>query len=155
MGRRVVQNEQKGLDRAEYGRDLLNELSAKLSAEFGNGASRSNLEYMRRFYLAYPGRALSISQTVSGKSARLPISKSVSRQSNSSVIQKKSGQLLESERQPQLAFTLSWSHYVFLIGLKPEERSFYEIEATHGRDNRPKESKYSRPRVPALLAEQK
>ncbi len=56
IGRRIVEQEQHGSDRAEYGREILKDLSARLAAEFGAGFSRSNLEYMRRFYLAYPDR---------------------------------------------------------------------------------------------------
>jgi hypothetical protein len=74
IGRRIVEQEQKGKNRAEYGSDLLNYLSARLSSEFGSGFSRSNLEYMRRFYLAYPKRAFQIPQTVSGKSRGITIS---------------------------------------------------------------------------------
>ncbi len=133
IGRRIVEKEQEGKDRAEYGRDLLNELSSKLSAEFGSGFSRSNLEYMRRFYLAYPGRALPIPQTLSGESIalpRLPKNQAASDQSkNSLIVQTLSGQSSDVGITAQPSFSLSWSHYVFLIGLKEAERSFYEIEA--------------------------
>jgi predicted nuclease of restriction endonuclease-like (RecB) superfamily len=129
IGRRIVEQEQHGKDRAEYAKDLLNDLSARLSSEFGNGFSRSNLEYMRRFYLAYPDRISQISQTVSGKSVRLKIGQTVSGPSVTAPIsQTLSGVLANSQSQPP--FTLSWSHYVFLIGIKEAERNFYEIEAT-------------------------
>jgi len=129
IGRRIVEEEQKGKNRAEYGSDLLNDLSARLSSEFGSGFSRSNLEYMRRFYLAYPERAFQISQTVSGKSRGITVSQNVSDQSGvARISQTLSGILANDQSQPP--FSLSWSHYVFLIGLKEAERSFYEIEAT-------------------------
>lgn len=129
IGRRIVEQEQKGKNRAEYGSDLLNDLSARLSSEFGSGFSRSNLEYMRRFYLAYPERAFQIPQTVSGKSRGITISQNASDQSGVAPIsQTLSGILANDQSQPP--FTLSWSHYVFLIGLNEAERSFYEIEAT-------------------------
>ena len=67
IGRRIVEHEQQGEQRAEYGKALLKELSAELSAEFGRGFSRSNLEYMRKFYLTYQDRAVMISQMSSGK----------------------------------------------------------------------------------------
>ena len=67
IGRRIVEHEQHGADRAEYGKELLKELAARLTGEFGGGFSRSNLEYMRRFYLAYSDRLPQISQTLSGK----------------------------------------------------------------------------------------
>jgi hypothetical protein len=55
IGRRIVEEEQGGADRAQYGKEVIRELAARLTSEFGNGFSKSNLEYMRRFYIAYPG----------------------------------------------------------------------------------------------------
>jgi DUF1016 N-terminal domain len=69
IGRRIVEQEQQGAERAQYGKEILRELAARLTAEFGKGFSRSNLEYMRRFYLVYPDRSSRIiPQTASGKS---------------------------------------------------------------------------------------
>src|SRR3954451_2977877 len=56
VGRVIVEDEQQGVARAEYGRRLLEELSRRLSAEFGRGFDRTNLQQMRNFYLAYPIR---------------------------------------------------------------------------------------------------
>ena len=67
IGRRIVEHEQQGAERAEYGKALLKGLAAELSAEFGNGYSKSNLEYMRRFYLLYRNKSGQIAQTVSGQ----------------------------------------------------------------------------------------
>lgn len=67
IGRRIVEHEQKGAKRAEYGKELLKELSSQLTAEFGRGFSEDNLALMRRFYLAFTGR-VPISETVSRKS---------------------------------------------------------------------------------------
>lgn len=93
IGRRIVEEEQKGIARAAYGKQLLVELSAELTAEFGAGFSATNLKLMRQFYFFY---APKIGQTPSDQSP----------------------------------FCLSWSHYVFLVGIAGEaERSFYEIEA--------------------------
>lgn len=120
IGRRIVEQEQQGTNRAQYGREIIKDLAARLTEDFGNGFSKSNLEYMRRFYLAYPGRISPIAQTLSGQFTRrrkptssLPIAQTVS------------GQFTE-----KTAFTLSWSHYIFLLGLDDNQRSFYEIEAT-------------------------
>ena len=57
-----IQHEQENRERAYYGKQTLKQLSKELTAEFGKGFSRSNLQNMRAFYLAYP-----ICQTVSGK----------------------------------------------------------------------------------------
>jgi predicted nuclease of restriction endonuclease-like (RecB) superfamily len=129
IGHRIFEQEQSGLDRAEYGQELMKELAARLTEEFGTGFSLSNIKYMRQFYLAYPDRVPRIGQTVSGQSKGLRISQTASGQSIPAPIsQTLSGILGNAQSQP--AFGLSWSHYVFLIGMKEAERSFYEIEAT-------------------------
>jgi len=130
IGRRIVEQEQQGADRAQYGKEILLDLAARLTGEFGNGFSRSNLEYMRRFFLAYPGRVAPIFQTASGQFPAFPISQTVSGISaHTPIPQTLSGELQTSGETTYKPFVLSWSHYVFLIGLKPEERDFYEIEA--------------------------
>jgi len=53
IGRMIVEEEQKGKERAEYGQQLINELSYRLSAEFGKGFSPTNIKQMRSFYLIY------------------------------------------------------------------------------------------------------
>ena len=53
IGKRIVEEEQEGKERAEYGKSLLKNLSMELTKEFKRGYSVGNLENMRRFYLAY------------------------------------------------------------------------------------------------------
>ncbi len=53
IGRIIVENEQSGSQKAEYGKQLLKSLSKELTRELGKGFSVSNLQYMRRFYLDY------------------------------------------------------------------------------------------------------
>jgi len=65
VGQLIVEREQRGANRAEYGAALLEQLAEKLTARYGRGFSRRNLDDMRRFYLAWP-----IRQTVSAKSTR-------------------------------------------------------------------------------------
>ena len=62
IGKRIVEEEQGGENRAKYGKSLLKNLSVELSKEFGKGFSVDNLENMRKFYSAY-----SKSETVSRK----------------------------------------------------------------------------------------
>ena len=62
IGKRIVEEEQGGETRAEYGKSLLKLLSVQLINEFGKGFSVDNLENMRRFYLAFQK-----SETVSRK----------------------------------------------------------------------------------------
>ena len=78
IGRRIVEHEQKGSSRAEYGKALIQELAAKLTREFGNGFSYTNLKLMRQFYSTYKER---ISQTSSGQSIMRPIGQTL-KQSN-------------------------------------------------------------------------
>jgi hypothetical protein len=49
----IVEEEQAGKERAEYGEKLISELSKRLSTEFGRGFSVTNLQQMRNFYLVY------------------------------------------------------------------------------------------------------
>lgn len=115
IGRHIVEYEQQGESRAEYGKQVLKRLTERLTAEFGSGFSATNLKLMRQFYVLHAQR---IGQTASGlfQIQKRPIGQTLS-------------DLLETtENRP---FSLSWSHYVFLLGIKKaDERSFYEIEAT-------------------------
>jgi predicted nuclease of restriction endonuclease-like (RecB) superfamily len=112
IGRRIVEYEQKGVHRAEYGKAMLIALSDKLTEEFGKGFSRSNLQNMRNFYIIYRDRCIQKCQMPSGKLIGGSKSQVVSGGSIKPV------------------FNLSWSQYVFLVGIKDNAaRSFYEIEA--------------------------
>lgn len=117
MGRRIVEVEQGGEARAEYGKELLQRLSADLQSRFKKGFSVDNLESMRGFYLAWqPDK---IAQTVSRKSGAEQKSETLSRIFTPDDIAKR--------------FPLSWSHYVALLGVNDEKgREFYETEALRG-----------------------
>lgn len=54
IGQQIVEDEQQGNTRAEYGKAVLKELSKKLTAEYGKGYDESNLRYMRLFYQTFP-----------------------------------------------------------------------------------------------------
>ena len=58
IGRRIVEEEQGGRVRAEYGRKTIAELSANLCAEFGEGYSERNLRDFRAFYVVSPDREI-------------------------------------------------------------------------------------------------
>ena len=143
IGRRIVEQEQRGSARAEYGEKLLTHLSRKLTDEFGKGFSKTNLKLMRQFFLMYSSK---IGQTQSDQSTQrlmvpsesLLVQKSQTASAQSVKSRTPSGQAKKVQTvsaqlvKPDLTekFTLSWSHYVFLMGIKDEnERSFYEIEA--------------------------
>ncbi len=67
IGRRIVEFEQGGEKRAEYGAKLLKTLAADLTKRFERGFSRQTLQYTRQFYITFPPDK--IRQTASGKSA--------------------------------------------------------------------------------------
>ena len=107
IGKIIVEEEQNGEKRAEYGKEIIKKLSILLTNEFGRGFSKSNIEQMRKFYLIY-----SKAQTVSGELGN--------DEKNDGVLIINGGKELN----------LSWSHYLFLMRLEDlEERNFYEIEA--------------------------
>ena len=62
IGRLIVENEQGNIERVEYGKKLIADLSKRLTKEYGKGFSKSNLFNMRNFYLTFP-----IFQMLSGK----------------------------------------------------------------------------------------
>src|ERR1039458_10115248 len=91
IGRRIVQEELRGEDRAAYGEQVIRALADRLTAEFGRGFSLSNLKSMRQFYLQNQDR---IGQTVSGQFNAPAIRQSVTDQINPpSIGQTVSGQL--------------------------------------------------------------
>ena len=115
IGRRIVEHEQGGEERAEYGRAVVKALSMALTAEFGRGFSVESLWTMRRFFMTYQGRHPKL-QTLSTVSSTPSLA---------------APQLPSPLSQATPPFTLSWSHYVLLLAIDdPNERSFYEIEAT-------------------------
>ena len=104
IGRQIVEEEQNGKDRAEYGKRILAELSAYLTERFGKGYSIDNLKLMRKSYRIYS--ADQIGETLFPQFENLPTT--------------------ETGRR----FYLSWSHYLKLMRITNEgERHFYEIES--------------------------
>ncbi|SKB80121.1 Predicted nuclease of restriction endonuclease-like (RecB) superfamily, DUF1016 family [Soonwooa buanensis] len=129
IGRMIVEEEQNGEARAEYGKGLLKELSVHLTERFGRGFSVENLDRMRFFYKTY---SKPISSTLLTNSEN-PIPQTLSAQSENQIGQTLSGDFEVVENKPftsELNFNLSWSHYLKLMRIDDRnERSFYEIEA--------------------------
>jgi hypothetical protein len=90
IGRRIVQEEQRGKDRAAYGEEIIKTLAERLTGEFGRGFSLSNLRSMRFFYLQNQDR---IRQTVSGEFKTPAIRQSVTGEFNAPIRQTVSGEL--------------------------------------------------------------
>ncbi len=127
IGHRIVEFEQSGDDRAEYGTALVEKLAEDLTVRFGRGFSLQNIYNMRLFYLSYqPDRIL---QTLSGKSARLP-----ERQNLQTASGDFEAPFAEVGFDDLLtAFPLPWSAYVRLLSVRNEQaREFYEAEALRG-----------------------
>ena len=75
MGRRIVEHEQAGKERAAYGAELLTRLSADLTERFGRGFSVDNLERARKFFLTFPSaRKSAMALRISASSTPAPIS---------------------------------------------------------------------------------
>lgn len=107
FGRYIVEYEQNGRDRAQYGRGLIDSLAKRIAIR---GASATNLRKFREFYRGFP-----IQQTASVELT--------DDRSNPKAIAKITKRLATN-------LTLSWSHYVTLLTIDDlDERRFYEIEA--------------------------
>ncbi|CAL7959124.1 putative nuclease YhcG [Gammaproteobacteria bacterium] len=116
IGRDIVEEEQRGSERAEYGAFLLNEISLRLTKEFGKGFGISTLKDARKFYIVYNR----IGHALRGQSAdwqsNLENSKSV-------AVQRKLD-------PPVFSKNLGWIHYRALMReSRPGVREFYQLEA--------------------------
>jgi len=127
IGRLIVENEQGGKERAEYGKAVLKELSAKLTAEFGKGFELTNIKYMRQFFIQFP--------IYDSLSLKPPIRYSLSTESpnrhslsdESSVLYSQGSSLMVI---PPINLKLSWTHYRHLIRVESEKaRLWYMNEA--------------------------
>jgi predicted nuclease of restriction endonuclease-like (RecB) superfamily len=123
IGRMIVEEEQNGKDRAEYGKQVLKGLSEQLTSEFGKGYGVRNLEFIRKFYLTYSNSS-TLTRIIEIQSL-LPL--------NTDDEKTKSPISFFEDRKSQSLisfFKLTWTHYVFLMRIDDEkERSFYEIES--------------------------
>ncbi|MCL2719548.1 MAG: PDDEXK nuclease domain-containing protein [Lachnospiraceae bacterium] len=128
IGRMIVEEEQGGKARAEYGRALLPELSTFLNSRFQKGFSETNLRNARKFYQVYGDL---IQQTLSAELA--DNSKKQKQQTISAEFENidfNIGQIISAKTLP---FRLGWSQYQILMRIKNEdERRFYELEAVKG-----------------------
>ncbi len=101
IGKDIVEEEQRGKVRANYGENIMQELSARLTQNFGEGYSIVTLKNIKQFYLSY-----------------------------SEGNQKSSALRSFSSKLPSFQPKLSWTHYRLLMRVRqPEARAFYEIEA--------------------------
>jgi predicted nuclease of restriction endonuclease-like (RecB) superfamily len=137
IGRRIVEHEQRGRQRAGYGEELIERLSVDLSERFSRGFGRRNLFLMRGFYLSYPDIVQTVSAQFMDAAHRtdLPKAKRGKLQTVSAQLGKSTKHAVIAQQVTMLhtlseAFPLPWSHYVRLLTVEDEDaRAFYEREA--------------------------
>ena len=121
IGRHIVESEQNGEQRAQYGKHILKDLSEKLTATYGAGWSYSNLRQIRQFYIIYSNLTNTVCQVKNDNRYLSNSVKQTTKYNNDTNIG------LNNLDRPK--FSLSWSHYLILMRIEnPDERSFYEIE---------------------------
>ena len=126
IGQYIVEDEQKGESRAEYGKQVLKGLSERLTERYGKGWGLENLRLIRNFYLVYSSKIPNSVLGISGKTKNTVLEKAEHDLpfSSANINYDNDVALI---RQPR--FTLSWSHYLILMRIEnPDARSFYEIE---------------------------
>lgn len=117
IGQEIVHELQGGKSRAEYGKQILEDLSGKLTRRYGDGYSIPNLRNFRQFYLIYKNRLPDIhypsGSELSADQKRYPV-----------------GSESQDSKKIRLSANLSWSHYRALMRVESENaRDFYETEA--------------------------
>ena len=126
VGRMIVEEEQCGKKRAEYGKAQLQGLSKKLTVQLGKGWGAENLRLMRKLYLVFSKEIQNAVLEIPSDSVNpvCPIGEAKTA-SQSKIV---SG--VYEIKKATYPFRLSWSHYLVLMRIdNPDERRFYEIEA--------------------------
>ena len=114
-GKRIVEEEQNGKERAEYGQFILKTLSKELTKSLGKGFSERSIREFRQFYLTFP-ELIPIQQT-SSEDSNFPIRRTVFAE-------------LENTLQHTLFSKLSWSHFHKIMRVQNEKaRNYYIKEA--------------------------
>lgn len=108
IGRELVEVDQHGAARAEYGDEVVKQVATRLTAQLGKGFSLASLKRMKQFYLGFPnGSALIGAHHAIGSTL-----------------------LSQTAGSAPFPPALGWSHYLVLVRVRnPQARSFYEIEA--------------------------
>ena len=143
IGQLIVEHRQSGRKRALYGEAVLQQLSQRLTSEFGRGFDARNLRYMRQFFLAFP-----IHHTLGDESeprdkrnalrseSGVPAKRNALRSKSSSAMKRDTSGLESgpSDTAPSLRLELSWTHYRLLLGVEdPRAREWYLREAADQR----------------------
>ena len=124
IGREIVEVEQRGEKRADYGDELIERLAQRLAGSVGQGFGARTLRRIRQFYVTYPeGSALP--PELGGPAKRTA---TLSRSKREGI---RTAALTESPQGPApFPPHLGWTHYLILMRVaNPTARAFYEIEA--------------------------
>jgi predicted nuclease of restriction endonuclease-like (RecB) superfamily len=124
IGREIVKEIQNGEERAEYGKQIIEELSSLLNKKYKKGFSVTNLRYYRQFYLTFKTRS-PIHHPVGGE---LQESKKIHHPGGESLSKEKQN---PESRELMVGFNpkLTWSHYRALMRVKNKKAmDFYEKE---------------------------
>jgi len=112
IGRDIVEEEQSGVQKADYGVYLIKEISIRLMKEFWRGFGITTVKDIRQFYLIYQASCNNL-------------------QKSHAVRGQFDNYLKKKSCMPQFYSNLSWTHYRALMRIdRPEARKFYEIEAS-------------------------
>ncbi len=125
IGREIIQEIQAGDERAEYGKQVIEKLSAKLNHKYSRGFSTTNLRYFRTFYMVYSNRIPEIRHIACGE-----FKSSGKRHTQSGVLDAMAFAVKQAGIERGFSSNLGWSHYRALMNVEHRnERLFYEIEA--------------------------
>jgi predicted nuclease of restriction endonuclease-like (RecB) superfamily len=125
IGREIIQEIQAGDERAEYGKQVIEQLSAKLNHKYSRGFSTTNLRYFRTFYTVYSNRIPEIRHIAGGE-----FKSSGKRHTQSGVLDAMALAVEQAGIKRGFSPDLGWSHYRALMNVEHQnERLFYEIEA--------------------------
>ncbi|WP_428265534.1 PDDEXK nuclease domain-containing protein [Haliangium sp.] len=125
IGREIVEVEQSGKARAEYGEGLIERLAQRLSKQHGKGFSARTLRRVRQFYLTFPDGS-KLPPELGGRAKRSALL------STSSAEEIRTALLTKSDAEVGYLFppSLGWTHYLALLKINDDgARAFYEIEA--------------------------
>jgi predicted nuclease of restriction endonuclease-like (RecB) superfamily len=120
VGRLIVEHEQGGAKRAAYGEAVLDDLSRRLTTDFGRGFDPSNLRYMRLFFQKFPNRD-AVRHTLPSAGIRDALRHEVKPAEEQNATR---------STAPALRTELSWTHYRLLLGVEDDRaREWYMHEA--------------------------
>ena len=126
IGMYIVEEEQAGNKRADYGKQILINLSQRLTDKYGDGWSVPQLKLIRQFYTVYSKRLNTVYPIADNQETKELAAES--KRLNTVYQIQNLPKMIDPSSMPR--FTLSWSHYIVLMRIKNDnERKFYEIEA--------------------------